>query len=50
MSNIEIENTGTDISLIPIETVMRDQTPETINETNFNIFDNMHPTDGTHWV
>ena len=34
MSNIEIENIGTDISLKPIETEMRDQTPETINETS----------------
>ena len=50
MSNIEIENIGRDISLIPIEIVMRNQTQETIDETNFNFFVNLHRTDGTHWV
>ena len=29
---------------------MRDQTPVNINNSNFNIFVNLHPTDGTHWV
>ena len=29
---------------------MRDEKPEMINETNFNIIVNLHPTDGTHWV
>ena len=28
---------------------MRDEKPEMINETDFNIV-NLHPTDGTHWV
>ena len=29
---------------------MRDEKPEKINENNFNIIVNLHPTDGTHWV
>ena len=50
MSNIRIKNIGKDISLTPIEMVMRDLTPNTINDNNFNIIVNLHPTDGTHWV
>ena len=49
-SNIEIDNIGRKISLTPIEIVMRDQTSEIINETNFNIIVNLHPNYGTHWV
>ena len=29
---------------------MRDQTPDNINDNNFNIIFNLYPTDGTHWV
>ena len=29
---------------------MRDEEPELITENNFNIINNLHPTDGTHWV
>ena len=29
---------------------MRDETPLTINDDDFNIIVNLHPTDGTHWV
>ena len=50
MSNIRMEDIGKDISIIPIEIVMRDQTPLTINDDDFNIIVNLHPTDGTHWV
>ena len=50
MSNNEIEDIGRYISLIPIEIVMRGQTPGNINDNNFNIIVNLHPTDGTHWV
>ena len=32
MSKIRIEDIGKDISLTPIEIVMRDQTPEIIND------------------
>ena len=60
MSVIKIEEIGRDISLIPIEIVMRDQTPDIIRETaskirnsasqicelNFNTIVNLHPTDG----
>ena len=49
-SNIEIENIGRDISLIPIEIVMRVETLHINNETKFNIIVNLHPIDGTHWV
>ena len=48
MSNIRIEDIGKDISLTPIEIVMRDQKPETIHDPEFNIIANLHPTDGTH--
>ena len=37
MSNIKIEDIGKDISIIPIEIVMRDQTPDNIKERNSNI-------------
>ena len=50
MSDIRLKNIGKDISLIPIEIVMRDENPKTIKELNFNIIVNIHPTDGTHWV
>ena len=49
MSDIRIKDTGKDISLTPIEIVMRDQSSQTNCEPNFNIFVNLHPTDGTHW-
>ena len=50
MSNIRIKDIGKDISLTPIEIVMRDEKPEMINENSFKIVVNLHPTDGTHWV
>ena len=50
MSDIRIKDIGKDISLTPIEIVMRDKTPDNINEPNFNIIVNLHPTEGTHWV
>ena len=57
MSDIRKKDIGKDISLIPIEIVMRDETPDSIRETaspigepNFNIIVNLHPTDGTDWV
>ena len=28
---------------------MKDQTPVNIEDSNFNIIVNLHPTDGTHW-
>ena len=50
MSNIRIEDIGKDISLTPIEIVMRDQTPLTIKNNNCNIIVNLFSTDGIHWV
>ena len=50
MSNIRIGEIARNISIIPIEIVMRDQTPLTINDSNFNIIINSLPTGGTHWV
>ena len=57
MSDNRIKDIGRDISLTPIELVMRDQSPKTIRESasqicepNVNIIVNLHPTDGTHWV
>ena len=50
MSDIRIKYIGKDISLTPIEIVMRDENPKTIRELNFNIIVNLHPTDVTHWV
>ena len=50
MSDIRIKDIGKDISLTPIEFVMRDQTPDNTSEPNVNIIVNLHPTDGTHWV
>ena len=50
MSNNEIKSQCSDITLIPIEVAMRDQMPERIKEENVNIFFNLHPFDGTHWV
>ena len=54
MSVIRIKNIGKDLSLTPIEIVMRDETTDNIRETtspivepNFNIIVNLHPTDGT---
>ena len=37
MSDIRIKDIGKDISLTPIEIVMRDQTLDYTSETNFNI-------------
>ena len=50
MSDIRIKDIGKDISLTPIEIVMRDQTPDNTSEPNVNIIVNLNPTDGTHWV
>ena len=57
MSNIRIKDIGKDISLTPIEIVMRDQgtcladqTPDNTSEPNVKIIVNLHPTDCTHWV
>ena len=50
MSDIRIKDIGKGISLTPIEIVMRDETPDIINEPNFNIIVNLHPTEGTYWV
>ena len=50
MSDIRINDIGKDISLTPIEIVMRDQTLDNTSEPNFNIIVSLHPTDGTHWV
>ena len=50
MSDIRIKDIGKDISLTPIEIVMRDDKPEMVSEPNFNIIVNLHPTEGTHWV
>ena len=50
MSNIKIEEIGRYISLIPIEILIRDQTPNNIKDNNFNIIVNLKPTDCSHWV
>ena len=50
ISDIRIKDIGKDISLTPIEIVMRDETPDNINEPNFNIIVNLHPTEGTYWA
>ena len=34
LSNIRLEDIGKDLSLTPIEIVMRDQTPDNINDSN----------------
>ena len=48
MSKIRIEDIGKDKSLTPIEMVMRDEKPLTINDNDFKIIVILHPTDGTH--
>ena len=50
MSDIRIKDIGKDISLTPIEIVMRDDKPEMVSEPNSNIIVNLHPTERTHWV
>ena len=50
MIDIRIKDVGKDISLTPIEIVMRDQSPKTICEPNSNAIVNLNPTDGTHLV
>ena len=50
MSNIKLEDIVRDISLTSIEIVMKDESADSVIEPNFNIIDNLHPTDGTHWV
>ena len=47
--NIRIKDISKDISLTPVEIIMRDEKTETIKENNFNIIVNIHPTDGTRW-
>ena len=48
MSKIRIEDIGKGKSLTPIEMVMRDEKPLTINDNDFKIIVILHPTDGTH--
>ena len=50
MSDIRIKDIGKDISLTPIEIVMRDDKPEMVSEPNSNIIVNLHPTEGTQLV
>ena len=50
MSDIRIKDIGKDISLTPIEIVVRDYKLDNTSEPNFNIIVNLHPTEGTHWV
>ena len=50
MSDIRTKDIGKDITLTPIEIVMRDQTPDSIKDINSNIIVNLHPTEGTYWV
>ena len=50
MSDIRIKDIGKDIILTPIVIVMRDETPDSILEPNFNIIVILHPTESTHWV
>ena len=50
MSDIRIKDIAKDISLTPIEIVMRDQTPDNTSDPNSNIFVKLHSTEGTHWV
>ena len=50
MSDIRKKDIGKDISLTPIEIVMRDDKLDNTSEPNFNIIFNLHPSDGTHWV
>ena len=47
MKNISVEDIGKDISLTPIEIVMRDRKPDSVCEPDVNIIVNLHPTDGT---
>ena len=50
MSDNRIKDIGKDISLTPIEIVMRDYKPEMVSEPKSNIIVNLHPTEGIHWV
>ena len=50
MYNIRLKDVGKDISLTPLEIIVRDEKPDNNNDSNFNIIVNLHPTDGTHWV
>ena len=50
MSDIRIKDIGKDITLTPIEIIIRDENPKSILELNFNVIVNLSPTDGTHWV
>ena len=58
MSYIDLNYISISISLRPTEIIMRDETRTIVNplsgksvdKFNFNIFINLHPTDGTHWV
>ena len=44
MSDIRIKDMGKDISLTPIEIVLRDDKPEMVSEPNSNFIVNLHPT------
>ena len=50
LSDIRTKDIGKDISLTPIEIVMRDDNPKMVSEPNSNIIVNLHPTEGTQWV
>ena len=50
MSDIRLKDIGKDISLTPIEIVLRDQIPDNTSEPNVNIIVILHPTDDTNWV
>ena len=47
MSNINLPNIGEQISIIPLEVIMRDEEPKTIRNIDQNIIVNLNPTEGT---
>ena len=48
VSNIDTKQSGSVISLIPIQIVLREKTLKTIKDDDFKIIVNLHPTDDTH--
>ena len=48
VSKIDTKQTGSVITLIPIQIVLRDKTLKTIKDDDFKTNVNLHPTDDTH--
>ena len=50
MRNIDLLRIGEQISITPIEVIMRDEEMKTIKNIDHNLIVNIQPNEGIHWA